>query len=128
VAKFRFNGKSRGARVHYQFIADGREVNMELDPQQAEELIKQMIRVQRQADEYDNANRIIGDSALLLRAGVPLGLSNHPKILERARVEAAHDRTLRRAMPGGIKSEQQFGRPSIINHGTTNVLAKDSEG
>lgn len=59
------------------------------------------------------AEQIALDSALLLRAGVPLGLTNNPKILDMARVEAVSNRDLRRAMPGGVKSAEQVGAPSV---------------
>lgn len=58
------------------------------------------------------AEQIAVDSAILIRAGVPLGLSNNPKILDMAKTEAESNRDLRRYMPG-IKSEVQFGTPAI---------------
>lgn len=59
------------------------------------------------------AEHLAVDSAILLRAGVPIGLSNHPKILDMAKTEAEHNRDLRRYMPEGIKSQVQFGTPKL---------------
>lgn len=70
----------------------------------------------REAEEQAKAPQIAADSGLLLRAGVPLGLSSDPKIKDEARKIAAHDRSLRRALPGGIKSSVQLGRPAIVIH------------
>lgn len=114
MSKLGFNGKQEGGRVTYRFVQDGKEVVFDrITPEQAEDLIRKMTTVQRSADEYDKANRIIGDCALLQRAGVPLGLSSHPKILAQVGNEAAHNRDLRRYLPGGVKSQEQFGMPTI---------------
>ncbi len=59
------------------------------------------------------AEQIAADQGLLLRAGIPVGLSDHPKIRDAAATIAAHDRTLRRAMPGGVKSTEHVPRPSL---------------
>jgi hypothetical protein len=69
--------------------------------------------VARQAEEYDKAAEIAKDAALLLRAGVPIGLSNSPTIQDEAVKHALHDRELRRAIPS-VKSEEVFGTPIIV--------------
>lgn len=117
-----FRGRSKGDRCLFNFNVDGREVTIDVPWNEAEDLIKQMHTVQKAAEEHAHANRIIGDSALLLRKGIPLGFSNHPKILRESAKEAAHNRDLRRYLPGGVKSKEQFGQPTIINHGDRNVL------
>lgn len=69
------------------------------------------------AEEHARANEIILDSAILLRAGVPIGLSSNPKIQAEARKEAVWNRDLRRYMRGGgIASGEQFGAPTITQH------------
>lgn len=68
----------------------------------------------RKAEEHAKANQIIGDSALLIRAGIPLGLSNNPVIVSEAVKEANHNRDLRRYLPGGIQSTAVVGTPAVI--------------
>ena len=67
----------------------------------------------KEAEEYCHANRIIGDQALLQRLGVNMGLTSNPAILAEAGKEAAHNRDLRRYLPGGVRSQEQFGRPVL---------------
>lgn len=86
-------------------------------PWDAADALARALTIQaREAEELVKALGIAYDSAILLRAGVPLGLSSHPGILAEARQLAAWDSNLRRHMPGGIKSEEQFGRPAIVMH------------
>lgn len=67
------------------------------------------------------AEKIALDSAILLRAGLGhIGLSDNPKILDMARVEAESNRDLRRYMPGGIKSDIQLGTPAV-SHASDSV-------
>lgn len=65
-------------------------------------------------DEMAQAERIARDSAIMLRAGSNFGLSNDPRILGVAKTLASWDSTLRRCMPGGVKSEEAFGTPALI--------------
>lgn len=67
----------------------------------------------KQAEEYAKAEQIIADHALLMRSGAPFGLSDNPKIQDAAATVAAHDRDLRRFMPGGVKSQEHLGVPSV---------------
>jgi len=68
----------------------------------------------KDAEEHVKAEQIINDSALLLRTGFPIGLSSNPDIIRESIKEAVNNRTLRRALPGGVKSQSVVGRPSII--------------
>lgn len=70
-----------------------------------------------QAEEYVKAEQIIMDSAILLRAGANIGLSSNPDIQTEAAKEAAWNSNLRRYMPGGVKSQEQFGKAAVTNHG-----------
>lgn len=72
--------------------------------------------VGKNAEEWDHAERIAQDQAILMRSGAPFGFSSHPKIIDEAIKRAAWDRDLRRYMPGGIKSREVFGRPTIVKH------------
>lgn len=68
------------------------------------------------AEELAKAEGIIFDQALLIRRGLRFGLTTHPILQRLAGQAAAWDRTLRRALPGGVKSQEQFGAPTIIRH------------
>lgn len=62
------------------------------------------------------AMQVAHDEALLLRKGIPLSLTSHPLIRAEAEKEAVSNRALRRAMPGGVKSEVHVAPPSLIQH------------
>lgn len=80
----------------------------------AAEIAKALIRGKLRLEELEQAERIARDSAILLRAGANFGLSNDPRILDAAKNAAAWDSDLRRCMPGGVKSEEAFGTPALI--------------
>lgn len=91
-------------------------VFLELEPKAALDLSAALRQVALRAEEWANAEAIAMDHAILLRAGFPIGLTNHPTIQAEAAKIAAWDSDLRRYMPGGIKSQEQVGTPSIIQH------------
>jgi hypothetical protein len=77
----------------------------------------------KRAEELAKADAIAGDQAILLRLGVPLGLSDRSDIRHEAQQRAAWDSDLRRYIPlrrakgvGGIRSAAAFGTPRIIRH------------
>jgi hypothetical protein len=108
-----------------RFIQNGGRVLMLVDdklsadlPWRAADVVaKALLSVSRLAEEWDDAERLAIDSAILLRAGVGFGLTDHPRIAGEARKEAVSNRQLRRYMPGGVKSREQFGKPSVANVG-----------
>lgn len=102
--------RQEGTRV--LFIVNGHGVEMSW--QAAEKLGRALVSKARLAEELAKAEAIAADDAILLRAGFPLGLTNHPKIRAESRKLAEHDRNLRRYMPGGIRSKVHFGAPTII--------------
>lgn len=79
----------------------------------ADALARAIVIQSRKGEEIAKAESIAFDQAILLRAGVPVGLTSHPKVQEEAAKEAAWNRDLRRYMPGGVKSQEQFGTPAI---------------
>lgn len=81
----------------------------------ARELWRALVAKARQAEEQAKAEEIAADAAILFRAGAPFGLSDDPKIQSEAVKEAAWNRELRRCMPGGIKSTELFGAPTIVS-------------
>ena len=77
----------------------------------------------KRAEELASAERIADDQAILLRLGVPVGLSNRQDIQAEASKRAAWDSNLRRYIPlkrakgvGGVRSGETFGTPRIIRH------------
>ncbi len=74
---------------------------------------KALISQAKRAEEEACASQIIYDHAILTRAGVNVGLSNHPKILQEVKKEAVYNSDLRRYMPGGVKSKEVFGTPTV---------------
>lgn len=95
-------------------VVNGRLVTDEPIPwQAARDISRHIATVAKLAEEWDKAEQLIQDAAILQRAGANIGLTSNPVILAEAGKEAAHNRDLRRYMPGGIKSQAQFGRPTL---------------
>lgn len=94
-------------------IADGKVV-ADMPWQAADQVSAALKSVARLAEEWDKAEQIAKDGAVLLRAGVPIGLTDHPRIKAEVAKIAVNDRSLRRYMPGGVKSREVFGTPGII--------------
>ena len=102
--------RREGERV--LLIQDGRLMS-DLPPQAALELARGLTVQARLAEEQAQAGRIVFDQALLMRTGAPFGLTNRPDILREAVKESWLNRTLRRYLPGGIKSHAVVGTPAI---------------
>ena len=77
------------------------------------DIAHELIAKAREAEEYAKAENIIFDNALLIRSGAPFGLSNNRDIVAESVKEAGHNTTIRRHMPGGIKSETIVGAPVV---------------
>jgi hypothetical protein len=103
--------RSEGAEV--VLTIDGREVRLPYTA--ALEIAKVLFSAGKAAEEIALRESIITDQAILLRAGVPLGLTDHPHLQKEAVKTAMYDRDLRRYMPGGVKSGEVFGTPTVTN-------------
>lgn len=106
--------RQEGAAVLVQFIDGARSFVLQLEHQTAAEIARLLAGAARQAEEWAHAERIAQDSAILLRAGAGFALSDHPAIRAEAAKEAAWNRDLRRYLPGGVKSAEAFGVPTIL--------------
>ena len=95
-----------------QLILNGKLI-LEIPYEQALELAPAIRGCALKAEEWVEAERIAMDGAILLRAGVPLGLSDHPAIKNEVVKLAVSDRSLRRRMPA-IKSTALVGAPAIL--------------
>lgn len=82
----------------------------------ADDLASALRSKARLAEEEEKGESIALDSAILMRAGVPFSFSNRADILREAVKEAAWNCSLRRYMPGGVKSKEVFGAPTVIRH------------
>ena len=112
--------RQEGTRV--SLIVDGREV-LSGHWRQADELAKALVAKARAAEELEKHEAIAHDHAILMRAGAPFGLTNTPWIRDLAARIAAWDTRLRRFMPGGVRSQEHVGTPTII---TKDTITKDS--
>jgi hypothetical protein len=74
-----------------------------------------LVGAQRLAEEWAHAEQVAADAGLLLRTGAPIGLTDNPQIQDEAVKVARDDRTLRRALPGGIKSTVVLGTPRVYH-------------
>lgn len=102
--------RREGTRV--MLIQDG-VLLLDLPWDQARRLAR-AIRVQAaRAEARAKVQQTIGDQAVLIRKGFPLALTSDPEVFREAGKEAAHDRDLRRFLPGGIPSGVKFGIPRI---------------
>lgn len=91
-----------------QFIENGMMI---LDlPWEAAKKLSRVIRHQAAvAEQNTKVLKVISDQALLIRKGFPIALTNRPDVFKEAGNEAAHNRELRRALPGGVPSGVVFG-------------------
>ena len=109
----KLNIRAEGNKV---FVNINDDTFLELEWQKADEFAAALRATARVAESHQKAARIIADSALLMRGGAPFSLSNDPRVLDAARNEAAWNRDLRRQLPGGVKSDEVLGLPTIIRH------------
>lgn len=105
--------RQEGPRVH--LITGGRLI-ADLPPQAARDLAAALQQQAGRAEEIIERERLVFDQAILLRTGFPLGLIHHPALRAEARKEAAWNTPLRRYLPGGVQSKEEFGVPTIIQH------------
>lgn len=105
-----------------------RDVVAELPWNVALDVARAIYEKAKDAEEVANAEGIVFDQALLIRMGARIGFSSHPGIQAEAAKEAVGNRELRRYLPGGVKSQEQFGRPTIIRHPPRRELGNDQEG
>lgn len=94
--------------------------------EQALELARGFYQKAMEAEEYAKANRIIADGALLTRLGVPVGMTNNPKLMNEIGKEAAWNSELRRQFPGGVKALSVVGTPAVKRGPPPQVISPGS--
>lgn len=107
--------RTDGAKV---FVGVNDRMFLEIGAKEAKEFVRELARAALLAEEHEQAERLIHEGAILARAGFPLTLSDHPKILDAVRSEAAWNSDLRRYMPGGVKAKELVGTPTVIREST----------
>lgn len=111
----RINVKQDGAYVIYEFYDGTKQFYVQMEAQNARELAQQSDAVIKLAEEYVARDQIIRDSAILMRSGAPIALTDNPAFVDAAKQQAAWDSELRRYMPmKGITSQEKFGTPTIL--------------
>lgn len=95
------------------------ESDVKMWPWEAALEVAKAITIQARAIEADiKAGKIIMDQALLMRLGIPIGLTSNPALIKEAMNESVHDPKLRRHITGsrvkGIKSAEKLGIPTLI--------------
>ena len=72
-----------------------------------------MISKARDIESEDISDELAFDQGILLRKGVPLGLTSNPRIQDEAAKIAAWDGRLRRYIRGGVRRLNHVGTPGI---------------
>jgi len=87
--------------------------------QAADQIATVLRHAARVAENNTAAAKQVMDQAILLRAGVPVGLSSNPKVYDEALKEAVHNRDLRKSNLVLAKElpirRDQFGIPQVRN-------------
>jgi hypothetical protein len=81
-------------------------------------------QIARQAESTNNLvlTQQVQDNALLARIGLPFGLSDNPRVKDETRKVAAHDRTLRQAIPFPALPKPIPGVPRLRHISTGETL------
>lgn len=95
-------------------VHEGRAI--ELPHEAAVAVGQQLLAAGRRAEKIAKAERVVADQALVLRLGLPFGLTSDPVLQAEAMQVAQYDRDLRRYLPGGIRSRGVVGTPVLIRH------------
>src|SRR5262245_174042 len=99
-------------------VQDGKVV-LAVPWEAAREIARTLFTKAGEAEEQARANQIAYEQAILLRKGVPFGLTTNPAIQQEAASLAQYDDNLRRYLPGGVRAQSIVGTPTII---TTTVV------
>lgn len=87
----------------------------------AEQIARAILAQCRLAEQEEQMQQTVEDSALLLRKGLPFGILPRGFGVEAEVVrEAQHGARLRRFLPGGIKGEEIVYAPGVIRHDPPN--------
>ena len=105
-----------GAEV---LILEGGRLLLRMPWDAALEFAQAVVHQARRVEEIAKRERIVHDQAILNRLGIPVGLVNDPRLRADAMSEAHWNSQLRRYLPGGVRSQEAVGAPTIIQHKAT---------
>ena len=107
-----------------QWIHEGAKIHLVIDGKvigsghwtQFEAMCRAGIRACKQAEEYEQHDRMATDQALLLRTGAPFGMATRPDVMELAKHKAVNDREIRKkVLPmQGVKAKEVIYGPKIL--------------
>lgn len=98
-----------------QLIVNGKLI-ADMPWDKADEIAKAIGIQARKAEEIAKRDQVMFDHAIMLRLGTGIGLANDPYLRREAARIAQWDSKLRNYLPGGVKSEENFGTPTIKRH------------
>lgn len=111
--------KACAAKGFVDVLFDGKKV-ASVFPNVAKDLFAVgAINVARRAEELEKHAQVAEDGAVLIRAGIPVGLAVDPRVQNEAAHLAVNDASLRRYMPGGVQSTMMPLPPTIATHAPT---------
>jgi len=110
----------------WRIFNDGDRVIVEISGQKpksipwehADEIANALRTNARICEQYEKANQVIHDAAIMARTGLPIGFTSDPKMQDEARKESMYNREIRRSnLPkiGSIPGQEVFGTPAITN-------------
>lgn len=97
-------------------VLEGGRLLFRLPWNAALEFAQAMVYQARRIEEIVKREQIVFDQAILNRRGIPIGLVVDPRLRDEAMKEAHWNSSLRRYLPGGVKSQEAVGTPAIIKH------------
>lgn len=92
-------------------VIDGKAIVLPWDG--AIEIGQSLVGCGRKAEEIAKADQVAFDHAIAVRLALPFGFAFNPDVRKLGEQEAANNTQLRRYLPGGIKSEESMGTPTV---------------
>lgn len=99
--------------AHVQVVKMDGTVLLDLPWDAAIQVANGMIHHAKEIESIVKHESIARDQAILIKGGYRIGLTNNKHIQAEAMDAALYDRDLNRYMGPGIKSQEQFGTPTI---------------
>jgi hypothetical protein len=85
--------------------------------QHALQLAKAIQATARRAEEIEKHDQVAFDHAIMRRVGAPFGLALNCHVRTLGDQMAAWNSKLRRYLPGGVRSQERLGVPTVTKRG-----------